>query len=100
MPVFYFHVCDGEGFCEDPQGRDLPNEQAARAEALRSTRSLMVDRLMQGKLNLASFIEVEAEGGEYLFTITFDEAVEIKRHGGFDRRGPGRRSKSGEPKSG
>ena len=78
MPRYYFHVCDGDGFCEDEEGRELPDHEAARREALAGARSLMVDELIHGKLNLASFIEVESEG-KHLFTVTFDEAVDIHR---------------------
>ena len=78
MPLYRFHVCDGEGFCEDPEGIELADHEAAFAEALRGARSLMVDEIIQGRLNLASFIEVEDEKGELLFTVTFEEAVEIE----------------------
>ena len=77
MPLYRFHICDGEGFCEDLEGIELVDREAAYAEALRGARSLMVDEIIQGRLNLASFIEVEDESGELLFTVTFEEAVEI-----------------------
>ena len=78
MPCFYFHVCDGEGFCEDPEGLELPDVAAARDSAIRSARSMMVEQLMAGKLNLASFIEVEDEERNLLFTVTFEEAVTVE----------------------
>jgi hypothetical protein len=78
VPRYYFHVCDGGGFAEDEEGLELADSDAARLEALRGARSLMAEELRQGELNLASFIEVEGEGGEHLFTLTFDDAVEIK----------------------
>ena len=34
MPLFFFHVCNGNGFVEDEEGRDLPDEAAARAIAI------------------------------------------------------------------
>jgi hypothetical protein len=81
VPRFYFHVCDGDGFSEDEEGLELADAGAARLEALRGARSLMAEELRRGELNLASFIEVEGEGGELLFTLTFDDAVEIKAGG-------------------
>ncbi|HEX8669028.1 MAG TPA: hypothetical protein VF727_11735 [Allosphingosinicella sp.] len=78
MPRFYFHVCNGDGFTPDEEGSELPDAETARAEAVRSARSLMSDELRDGFLNLSSFIEVEAEG-EHLFTVTFEEAVKIAR---------------------
>lgn len=77
VPRYRFHVCDGAGFCEDPEGIELPDREAAYREAVRSARSLMVDEIIQGRLSLASFIEVEDENGAHLFTVTFEDAVEI-----------------------
>ena len=34
---------------------------------------------MKGTLNLASFIEVENEARQHLFTVTFSETIDIKR---------------------
>ncbi len=79
MPRYYFHVCDGAGFCEDPEGRDFPSSEAARAEAVRAAREMMAAELADGTLSLASFIEVEDEVRRHLFTVTFEDAVEIRR---------------------
>lgn len=78
MPRFYFHVSDGEGFCQNEEGQDLSDAEAARREAVRSARLLMADDLQRGELNLGSCIQVEAEGGEHLFTVRFDEIVTIR----------------------
>ena len=78
MPLFYFHVCDGTGFVEDEEGRELDDEETARAEALKGARSIMADDVQRGQLDFSSFIEVEDEAHQLLFTITFAEAVEVK----------------------
>jgi hypothetical protein len=39
MPLYHFHVCDGERF-KDPEGVDLPNDPAACEEAARIIRQL------------------------------------------------------------
>lgn len=77
VPRFRFHVCDGAGFCEDSQGVELVDSEAAYEEALRTARKLMVDEVIERRLSFASFIEVEDEAGAHLFTVTFDEAVEL-----------------------
>ena len=79
MPRYYFHVCNGEGFTEDEEGLELRDEAAARKTAIKEARALMADELRDGQLNLASFIEVEDEKRERLFTLTFEEAVAINR---------------------
>ena len=78
MPLFYFHVCDGEEFREDPNGLDLADEEAARQEAIRSVRELRSRELQHGGLNPASFIEVEDEDRQLLFTVTLEEKVSVR----------------------
>ena len=78
MPRFYMHVCNGVGFIEDQEGAELADEDAARTMAIRSARDLMSGEIRDGVLNLSSFIEVEDEAHEHLFTLTFAEAVKIQ----------------------
>ncbi|HEY0627082.1 MAG TPA: hypothetical protein VGD10_10155 [Allosphingosinicella sp.] len=82
MPRFYFHVCNGNGLTEDEEGQELPSVEAARKQALLEARSIMSEEMREGELNLASFIEVQNDAGEYLFTLPFEEAFKVNR----DRR--------------
>ncbi len=79
MPIFYFHICNGNGFSEDEEGSEHVDEGAARACAIASARDVMTDDIRSGELDLSSFIEVEDEHHKLLFTISFEEAVSIKR---------------------
>ena len=79
MPIFYFHICNGTGFTEDEEGTELPDVAAARARAILSARDVMTADLRKGELDLSSFIEVENEAKELLFTIMFEEAMQVKR---------------------
>ena len=78
MPTYYFHVCDGLGFCEDEEGRDLPDADAAHREAVRGMRDIIAGDVGQGEINLAAFIEVEDENRRLLFTLLVEDAVKIK----------------------
>jgi hypothetical protein len=81
MPRYYLHICNGTGFVEDEEGRELADESAARAEAILAARDVMSADLRRGELDLTSFIEVEDESRKLLFTLTFDQAIEIRsRH--------------------
>ncbi len=81
MPRFYFHVCNGNGFTEDEDGRELPDLEAARAEAIRAARDIMASDVRSGMLDLSSFIEIEDEGRQLRHTLGFEEAVELaQRH--------------------
>jgi len=44
MPVFYFHLRDGESGIVDKQGSELPDGPAARAHAVQVARELMRTR--------------------------------------------------------
>ena len=82
MPRFYLHMSDVNGFIEDEEGVDLPDEAAARETALRCARDVMIGEVRGGTLDLTCFIEVEDEQGKLLFTLTFADAVQITRQSG------------------
>jgi len=77
MPHFYFHICNGNGFTEDEEGVALPDEAAARRNAVEAARDVMAGELREGQLDLTSFIEVEDQTHNLLFTLTFAEAVTV-----------------------
>ncbi|HEX9964948.1 MAG TPA: hypothetical protein VGB04_08180 [Allosphingosinicella sp.] len=77
MPLFFFHVCNGNGFVEDEEGRDLPDEAAARAIAIVGARDIMAEEMRAGQLNPASFIEVEDAERRHLFTLLFSDAFTV-----------------------
>ena len=79
VPRFYFHGCNGNGFVEDEEGRILASTEAARSEALTGARDIMAGEMMRGEIDLGSFIEVEDETHQLLFTLTFEEAVKVIR---------------------
>ncbi len=78
MPLYYLHISDGAGFVEDEEGQQLADDSAARAQAIAAARDIMAAELREGALDLGTFIEVENEKREWLFTITFAEAVTIR----------------------
>jgi hypothetical protein len=77
VPRYYMHMSDGHRFVEDHEGRDLPDDETARQEAVKGARDVMASELRGGQLDLSSFIEVEDETRKLLFTVTFAEAVKI-----------------------
>jgi len=81
MPLFFMHVCNGNGFVEDQEGVELADGDMARAKAVEAARDVMAGDLRKGELDLSSFIEVEDEGHNLLFTLHFSEAVKLtSRH--------------------
>jgi hypothetical protein len=67
MPRFFFNIRDGHDFDEDDEGVELPDVDAARAEALATVEEL------RGELRDAGNIELEItdESGRRLLTVPF-----------------------------
>ena len=77
MPRFYFHVFNDETSV-DEEGRELPDLEAARAQAIADARSLMSDGLKLGRIVLSHHIAVQNEQGELVLNVTFGDAVEVR----------------------
>lgn len=77
MPRYFFHVYD-DVIAHDQEGVELPNEAAARLQALVGARDLMAEQVKHGYLVRSHWIDVVDAQGEALFTLTFGEAVDIK----------------------
>ena len=78
MPLFYFNIHNGNGLTEDEEGRELPDEGAARAEALQGIRSILAEDVRQGRLDLHGRIEVLDAAKRPLFAVTYADAVRIE----------------------
>ena len=81
MPIFFFHVCNGNGFTEDEEGRELRDEAEARSVALAGARDIMSEEMRAGQLDPASFIEVEDAERRHLFTLAFSDAFTVRPPG-------------------
>lgn len=68
MPRFFFHFRDQNGFKKDKEGQDLPDVQAAHAEALKTAQELWSDLPpeMAGPDKIS--IEIADETGETVLT--------------------------------
>ena len=78
MPHFYFNLCNGAEFAEDPEGVELADYAAARRKAVESLRGVMSGDLLMGDLNTASFIEIEDDQHELIETVTFADVVTLR----------------------
>jgi hypothetical protein len=77
MPRFFFHVLDDLG-CQDEEGRELADLEAAKAEAVKGARSLICGQVLEGRLALNHHIEIEDEAGNRVGDIAFRDAVRIE----------------------
>lgn len=86
MPIFFLHLCNGEGFVEDEEGSDHDHLRAARSTAVRGLRDALAGDLRQGYINTAAFIEIEDENRSFVETVHFADAVKIVTHNGRKSR--------------
>lgn len=75
MPRFFFHVRDGDGLTEDPDGSELPDLAAALAEARAAARELVAERIRAGKGPDGRRFEVSDAAGRTLATVPFRAAL-------------------------
>lgn len=76
MPKFFFRLCDDLD-CEDPEGIEMPDLDAAYQEAIRGIRSVMADQVGQGRLSITGHIEIKDETGSVVQHVAFREALVI-----------------------
>jgi hypothetical protein len=86
VPTFYFHVCDGHRFDGAQEGRELPDAKAARLEAISGLRDLIAADVCRGEANLGMFVEVEDASGQLLFTVSVEDAVQVRSERGTSPR--------------
>jgi hypothetical protein len=77
MPVYYFHLRDGDDILLDPDGRALEGPEAIAHCALTEARALISDEARLGHIRLDQRIDVEDAEGRLMHRLPFDQAVEI-----------------------
>lgn len=77
MVRFYFHLYD-DVVSMDEEGAELPDLESALERAIRSARAIAAEEVIRGKLDLRHRIEVTDGSGGKLFTVRFEDAVEVE----------------------
>ena len=75
--LFYFHLRDGHEIVLDPEGRDLDDQAAIAAAALRDARSIIRDDVRHGRIRLDQRIDVEDGASVVVHSLAFSDSVEI-----------------------
>ena len=78
MPLFFLHVFNRTGCSRDEEGLDLPDLDAARAEAVEGIRSILRDEVARGTLDLEGRIEIADEAGRIVDVVAFNDAIEVR----------------------
>jgi hypothetical protein len=75
MARFYFHMRTGERVDRDTDGAEMPNLEAARAEALQSAREILADAIKAAKSDLLDCLVIADEEGQELATVSLKDAL-------------------------
>jgi len=78
MPLYFFHLNFGDRVLPDEEGVELPNQSAAREEALAVVRDLADPKIGGNTRRWASwFLQVADDGGQFFRTPIGHPALEI-----------------------
>jgi hypothetical protein len=77
MPRYFFHLYN-DVHTMDEEGRILPDLAAARANAIKEARELMLETVAEGRINFSHRIDIAEEAGEIVASVTFGEAVTVE----------------------
>lgn len=76
MPRYFFHLRDQGGLHLDPEGADLPDDEAAQAEALLNARELLRVSGVSVRSWLGRSYEINTEDGQLVRAVPFTEAID------------------------
>jgi hypothetical protein len=77
VPLFYLHLCDGEGYHRDDEGMEVADLAEARASAIEGLRDTLAGEIQRGLINIGAFIDIENEKRQRVDTVHFADAVRI-----------------------
>ena len=76
MPRYFFHLRDGTDTILDPDGMEMSSEEVTGA-ALLQARDCIAGDVKRGRIDLHCHIDVHAEDGELVHSLSFADAVEV-----------------------
>jgi hypothetical protein len=77
MPLFFMNIRNAAGFVLDDEGQELPDLDAARAEAIGGIRSVLAEEVRAGVLNLHGQIEIRDADDALLAVVPYSEALQL-----------------------
>jgi hypothetical protein len=78
VPRYFLDVCNTDVDAGDPEGRELPNLEAARREAIAGIRSILAHEAAEGRLDLRGEIRIRNARGEIVRVVPYGDALEIR----------------------
>ncbi|WP_114952039.1 DUF6894 family protein [Sphingosinicella terrae] len=77
MPHFFFDLHNGLGLVSNEEGRELPDLETARREAIKGIRSIISAEVEKGELDLTGRLVVRDGDGAETLVIPFHESLTI-----------------------
>jgi hypothetical protein len=77
MIRLYFHVRHGDRLSKDPEGAEFRDLETARAEAVRSARELLSQRVLNGEEIDGQAFELTDEDGAIVDTVRFRDVLRL-----------------------
>ena len=77
MPRYYFHLYN-DVISMDDEGKMLPDLDAARANAIKEAREMMMETVAEGRINFSHRVEIADHKGDIAATVLFGEAVTVE----------------------
>jgi hypothetical protein len=79
VPVYFFHIVEGDELIRDPEGVEQPDAAAARQAAIDGASALVTDAVKRGERSYGGRLDVEDERGGLVLTVAFrcDVNVEV-----------------------
>ena len=75
MSRYFFHVREGSVLHRDTEGQELPDVEAARLEAISSSREMLGERLLHGGSLNNRTIEIADETGHVVDVVTMSDIL-------------------------
>ena len=75
MPRFFLHVREGDKVIEDIEGAEFLSLAEARAEAIKSARELMSDKVTLAADPFDNRFEIADESGTIVLIVHFEDAI-------------------------
>ena len=82
MPAYYFHIRDNGVLLRDPDGLELPDLDAARAECKRLILSVLKEEQIDEQFSVNRQFQIEDETGRTILIVPFRLALSLVGVGG------------------
>jgi hypothetical protein len=77
LPIYYFHITEGDEFIPDPQGIEQAGLASVHKSAVEAASALIAEAVKKGERDYRGQIDVRNEHGEQVLTLTFACPIHI-----------------------